>query len=92
MYSVFSDVTCTLVVDAGSGDNQDIKSSEDTCSNTNNKWKDSIKEATSVVADEAACVAKCTVDDSCQYGVLVASSYWYPNVTWVNLMLPCNCN
>ena len=73
MYLVFSDVTCTFIVDAGSGDNQDIKSSESACSNANNKWKDFIKEAASVVADEAACVAKCTADDSCQYGVWVAT-------------------
>ena len=39
MYLVFSDVTCTPVVDAGLCDNQDIKSSEDACSNTNNKWR-----------------------------------------------------
>ncbi len=59
---MFSDVTCTLVVDAGSGDNQDIKSSENACTNANNKWKDFIREDLSVVADEAVCVAKCNME------------------------------
>merc|ERR1711983_440075 len=48
--------------DAGSDDNKDIKSEETACANTNTKWKDFIKEDASVVADEAACVAKCTAD------------------------------
>ena len=62
-----------MIVDAGSDDNKDIKSEEAACTNTNTKWKDFIKEAASEVADEAACVAKCTADDNCQYGVWVAT-------------------
>ena len=62
-----------IIVDAGSDDNKDIKSEEAACANTNTKWKDFIKEDASVVADEAACVAKCTADDNCQYGVWVVT-------------------
>ena len=71
-----------MIVDAGSDDNKDIKSEEAACTNANTKWKEFIKEAASEVADEAACVAKCTVDDNCQYGVWVATG-----TKWVNLML-----
>eukprot|EP00093_Oithona_nana_P005780 05780.XXX_177630_178693_1 [CDS] Oithona nana genome sequencing. len=59
--------------DTASSDNADIRSSESSCSNTATKWKDYIKAAATVVADEAACEALCTADSDCQYGVWVAT-------------------